>query len=81
MKALRDPELKVLQMEGEDYDDSLFHTYLYLRHYISYNIHGLEFTSDECKGCFPQQSNQTNKHIATYDVYQKETLACRWKKF
>jgi hypothetical protein len=49
-------------MEGEDYDDSLFQTYLYLRHYISCNIHGLEFTSDEGKDCSPQQSNQTNKN-------------------
>jgi hypothetical protein len=32
-------------------------TYLYLSHYISCSIHGLEFTSNECKDCSSQQSN------------------------
>ena len=38
-------------------DCSSNQTYLYMSHYIFYNIHGLEFTSNECKECSPQQSN------------------------
>ena len=33
------------------------HIYLYLSHYISCSIHGLDFTLDECKYCSSQQSN------------------------
>jgi hypothetical protein len=29
-------------------------TYLYMRHYIVCNIHGLEFTLDECKDYSPE---------------------------
>jgi hypothetical protein len=50
-------------MEGEDYDDYLFQTYLHMSHYIFCNIHRLEFTSYECKDFSPQQSNQTKKHM------------------
>jgi hypothetical protein len=33
-------------------------TYLYMSHYIIHNIHGLEFTSDECKDYSPKQLNK-----------------------
>jgi hypothetical protein len=33
-------------------------TYLYMSHYIVHNIHGLEFTSDECKDYSPEQLNK-----------------------
>jgi hypothetical protein len=45
------------QMEGEDYDDCFVpvnQTYLDMSHYIVHNIHGLEFTSNECKDCSPR---------------------------
>jgi hypothetical protein len=44
------------QMEGEDYDFfvPVNETYLYMGHYIIHNIHGLDFTSYECKDCSPK---------------------------
>jgi hypothetical protein len=50
-----------------------------MSHYIVRNIHGLEFTSDECKDGSPEQRTYVEQPQG-FEVYQEETLVCKWKK-
>jgi hypothetical protein len=54
--------------------------YLYLSHYISCSIHGLEM---DVKTVLLNRVIEEEAHVEKpqdFEVYQKETHVCRWKK-